>query len=77
VDNINYMKLSDLKVGECGIIKGFTDIEMSLKLMDMGCLPGEKIEVLKSSKFNGPMSIFVFGYELGIRKEEAEKIILY
>ena len=35
------MKLSQLEVGETGIVKEFTDLEMSVKLMEMGCLPGE------------------------------------
>ena len=35
------MRLSQLEVGETGIVKEFTDLEMSVKLMEMGCLPGE------------------------------------
>jgi len=34
------MRLSQLEVGETGIVKEFTDLEMSVKLMEMGCLPG-------------------------------------
>nr|WP_316929500.1 FeoA family protein [Arcticibacter svalbardensis] len=37
------MKLSQLRPGQSGIIKEFTDLEMSVKLMEMGCLPGELI----------------------------------
>jgi ferrous iron transport protein A len=34
------MTLSQLGVGETGIVKEFTDLEMSVKLMEMGCLAG-------------------------------------
>ena len=39
------MTLSELKQGTVGIVKEFTDLEMSVKLMEMGCLPGEEITI--------------------------------
>lgn len=39
------MNLSQLNPGERGTIVAFTDLEMSVKLMEMGCLPGEVVEV--------------------------------
>ncbi|RZK40446.1 MAG: ferrous iron transport protein A [Pedobacter sp.] len=39
------MNLSQLKPGEKATIVEFTDLEMSVKLMEMGCLPGEEVEV--------------------------------
>jgi ferrous iron transport protein A len=37
--------LSELKRGDKAIIDSFTDYEASLKLLEMGCIPGEHIEV--------------------------------
>ena len=37
--------VAELKPGESGIIKGFTDSVISLKLMEMGCLPGSTIKM--------------------------------
>ena len=39
--------LSELKRGQNGVIDSFTDYELSLKLLEMGCIPGEKIEVIR------------------------------
>lgn len=70
------MKLSQLVAGEAGIIKEFTDIEMSLKLMEMGCLPGEPIVVERIAPLGDPMAITVSGYQLSLRMREASTIIL-
>jgi ferrous iron transport protein A len=35
--------LADLKIGEKGEIVGFTDELLSLKLLEMGCLPGTEV----------------------------------
>lgn len=70
------MKLSQLEPGQSGIIKEFTDLEMSVKLMEMGCLPGESIIVERYAPFGDPMAITVSGYQLSLRKQEASTIIL-
>ncbi|HCN83478.1 MAG TPA: ferrous iron transport protein A [Sphingobacteriaceae bacterium] len=70
------MKLSQLEPGQSGIIKEFTDLEMSVKLMEMGCLPGEFIVVERYAPFGDPMAITVLGYQLSLRKQEASTIIL-
>ncbi|MBK0384364.1 ferrous iron transport protein A [Pedobacter sp. SD-b] len=70
------MKLSQLKKGAKGIIKEFTDLEMSVKLMEMGCLPGETIRVERIAPFGDPIAISVSGYQLSLRKREASTIEL-
>lgn len=74
--NISKMKLSQLKIGAIGIIKEFTDLEMSVKLMEMGCLPGETIKVERIAPFGDPIAISVSGYQLSLRKLEASTIEL-
>ncbi|MCH8330663.1 MAG: ferrous iron transport protein A [Bacteroidetes bacterium] len=69
-------KLSDLKRGESGTILGFEDEDLSLKLMEMGCLPGEKITVKHVAPLGDPISIKVSGYMLSIRKQEAAFVLL-
>ncbi|MGV3507806.1 MAG: FeoA family protein [Sphingobacteriaceae bacterium] len=71
------MKLSQLLPGETGIIKEFTDLEMSVKLMEMGCLPGEHIIVERFAPLGDPIAITVSGYQLSLRKREASTIILH
>jgi ferrous iron transport protein A len=70
------MKLSDLAPGVVGIVKGFTDLEMSVKLMEMGCLPGEEVIISRVAPLGDPIAINVSGYQLSLRKFEASTIIL-
>jgi ferrous iron transport protein A len=70
------MRLSQLEPGQTGVIKEFTDLEMSVKLMEMGCLPGESIVVERYAPLGDPMAIRVSGYQLSLRKQEASTIIL-
>jgi ferrous iron transport protein A len=69
-------KLSDLNVGQTGIVKEFTDLKMSVKLMEMGCLPGEEVRVDRIAPLGDPIAINVSGYQLSLRKKEASTIIL-
>lgn len=69
-------KLSDLKIGEVGVIYSFENDEIFLKLMEMGCIPGEKIRVEQIAPLGDPISISVAGYQLSLRNDEAESIII-
>jgi ferrous iron transport protein A len=69
------MTLSELKQGAIGIVKEFTDLEMSVKLMEMGCLPGEAVTVSRIAPLGDPIAINVSGYQLSLRKFEASTII--
>jgi ferrous iron transport protein A len=66
--------LADLHVGERAEIIGFTDEVLSLKLLEMGCLPGTSIELTHQAPFGDPIAIKVSGYTLSMRKEEAATI---
>jgi ferrous iron transport protein A len=68
------LTLADLKKGEEAVIESFSDEEMSLKLMEMGCLPGEKVRVERIAPFGDPIAISVSGYMLSMRKDEAATI---
>jgi ferrous iron transport protein A len=70
------MKLSQLAIGQQGIIKEFTDLEMSVKLMEMGCLPGELVKVERVAPLGDPIAVSVSGYQLSLRKREASTIEL-
>lgn len=70
------MKLSDLKQGERGTIKCFQNSDLELKLMEMGCLPGEEVVVEQIAPLGDPISIRISGYLLSLRLNEANQIIL-
>jgi ferrous iron transport protein A len=63
-----------MKPGETAIIAGFTDSEISPKLMEMGCLPGAPVRFNFTAPFGDPICISVLGYELSLRKDEAATI---
>jgi ferrous iron transport protein A len=67
-------KLSQIKEGQPVIIKSFEDDEIFLKLMEMGCIPGERIKIDHIAPLGDPISIIVSGYNLSLRLNEAEKI---
>lgn len=69
-------KLSDLNIGEQGIIDSFEKDEIFIKLMEMGCVPGEKIKVEQIAPLGDPISVNVAGYTLSLRLDEASKIIV-
>lgn len=68
--------VADLKLGEKGTVCCFRDQEMSLKLLEMGCLPGSEVELTCKAPLGDPVCIRVSGYNLSIRLEEAATIML-
>jgi len=70
------MRLSELKQGERAYIHSFNSSELELKLMEMGCLPGEEVVVEQVAPLGDPISIRVAGYSLSLRKNEAQEIII-
>jgi ferrous iron transport protein A len=70
------MKLSELKSGEKARIKAFQSEDIELKLMEMGCIPGEEVVVEQKAPLGDPISIRVAGYSLSLRINEADQIIV-
>ncbi|GAL84563.1 iron transporter [Sporocytophaga myxococcoides] len=68
--------IADLKIGEKGIVCCFKDEEMSLKLLEMGCLPGSMVELSNKAPLGDPICIKVSGYNLSLRLEEAATVML-
>ncbi len=68
--------LSELKPGEKAIIKFIDDTPFRSKLIEMGCYPGEEISVSKVAPLGCPFAIYISGYELSLRKNEAENILV-
>jgi ferrous iron transport protein A len=66
--------VAEMKPGDIGIITGFSDDHISVKLMEMGCLPGVPVRFNFTAPFGDPICISVSGYELSLRKEEAASI---
>jgi ferrous iron transport protein A len=70
------VRLSELKPGQEGIIREFKSNDLFLKLMEMGCVPGEKIILEQVAPLGDPISVNVAGYHLSLRLNEAEHIFV-
>ena len=68
--------LAELEKGQSAIIHSFTDKDMALKLMEMGCTPGETVKLDQIAPMGDPIAITVSGYLLSLRKEEASTIMV-
>lgn len=71
-----HKKLSELEVGQKAKIVSLEDEELVLKLMEMGFLPEEDITVEQIAPLGDPISVMVAGYQVSLRINEAETIIV-
>lgn len=69
-------RLSDIRTGNSARIVSFEDNDLFLKLMEMGCVPGEIVKVEQVAPLGDPISISVAGYNLSLRLNEADNIFV-
>lgn len=69
-------RLSEIEIGKKVVIKSFEKDEIFIKLMEMGCIPGEIIRVDQIAPLGDPISISVAGYNLSLRLNEADQIFV-
>ncbi|MBA6151878.1 FeoA family protein [Gelidibacter maritimus] len=68
--------VAHLKKGQRGIITDVSSIYIPLKLLEMGCLPGNFVELVQVAYFSDPMYLNINGTHLAIRKETASHILI-
>jgi ferrous iron transport protein A len=66
--------IHSLKKGEQAIIKDFDIDTVPLKLLEMGCLPGNMVELLQIAPFGDPLFLNINGSHVAIRVETAKEI---
>lgn len=67
--------LKDVKVGDtCTVVKLHGDGAVKRRIMDMGITKGVDILVRKVAPLGDPMELNVRGYELTVRKGDAEMV---
>ena len=70
-------KLVDFSIGETGLIKKVEgEGRLRRRLFDMGVTPGATVYLRKKAPLGDPLEITIRGYELTLRKSEAELVIL-
>ena len=69
--------LKDARIGETVTVLKFTgEGRVKRRMMDMGITKGTRILFRKVAPLGDPIEVNLRGYELTIRKAEAEKILL-
>ena len=62
--------------GEKGIIKAFREDSLPIKLLELGCLPGNEVELIQVAPLKDPIYINVNGSHIAIRRSVALQIEL-
>lgn len=71
------MTLADLENGESRTVLSVSGEDViSRRLMEMGVIPGVAVRMVKSAPFGDPVEISVRGYNLALRRTEAESVML-
>ena len=67
--------LSDLEAGESGTITGFvSENPTTARLMQLGVLEGEHVDVIRRAPVGDPIEIRILGYSLSLRGSEASLV---
>jgi ferrous iron transport protein A len=66
--------LEQLKIGQKGIISELKIDEIPLKLLEMGCLPGNSVELIQIAPFGDPLYFNINDSHVAIRVETAKAI---
>lgn len=71
------MTLKDVKIGKkARVLKLLGEGALKRRIMDMGITKGVEIYVRKVAPLGDPIEIMVRGYELSIRKKDAEIVVV-
>ena len=69
------MTLKDLKIGQSALVKRIKgEGPLRRRLIDMGVTPGTRIMIDKVAPFGDPIKVVLRGYDLSLRKSDAQMI---
>lgn len=75
--SIQTVNLTNLPIGEDAKVTAVHgDSQTTKRLMEMGVVPGASVRMIKSAPFGDPLEVRVRGYNLAMRKSEADQIIV-
>lgn len=70
------VSLDTLEHGQSGHIEHINTDDLPLKLIEMGCLPGNSIALIQKAPFSDPLYIKIDDSYLAVRKEIAQHIFV-
>ena len=65
-----------MAINECARIDTLSEHPANAPLMELGCLPGSEIQMLRRTSFGGPVYLKINGIFIALRKEEANLIFI-
>ncbi len=69
------MNLNDLPIGKNAVVTSVGgEGALRLRLLDMGIIPKTKLKITKVAPMGDPIELFLRGYSLTIRLDDAKKI---
>ncbi len=69
--------LASLEAGQSGIVSGFTqDDGATQRLMQLGVIEGETVNVVRRAPAGDPIEIRILGYSLSLRNAEAATVLV-
>ncbi len=68
--------IAQLQIGERGIITNFDSNIIPLKLIEMGCLPGNSVVLIQKAPLGDPLFLNINDSLLAIRLEMAKDIFI-
>ena len=70
-------RLDQLTVGQSAVIAAIDgDDGLAVRLMEMGLLEGEAVELIGAAPMGDPLEFRVRGYNLSLRRLEAQRILV-
>lgn len=69
--------LNEFRIGEKGVVKKITaEGKIKRRLFDMGVTPNTNILMRKVAPLGDPIEVTIRGYELTLRKSEAQTVLM-
>jgi ferrous iron transport protein A len=68
--------VAEMAPGETAVIAGFHDEELSVKLLEMGFLPGSSVRFNYAAPLGDPVCVTISGFDLSLRVSEAATIAI-
>lgn len=67
--------LASMKIGQRGTISEIMgDDAITRRLLEMGLIDGELVEILALAPLGDPIDVRIRGYQLSLRRREAERV---
>jgi len=71
------VRLDQLKVGDEGkVVEVNAPSRIKKRLLGLGLVPGEKVKLERIAPLGDPIEIFVKGFHLSLRREEASGVMV-